>query len=1150
MGSYKILISLFLISHCFKLHSQSSTPYREVELEIYDSVLIMDSAYIIPGSVQVKDSAHSLIKILVYQKTILLIQELHTSNHLKVSYTVLSSSPDLKIQGGDTTRYQVLHEIIPMSYKNQVTGSKPGKLPVQELEYAGAFGRGISFGNNQNLVLNSTLDLQLAGKLGDDMEISAAITDQNLPIQADGNTAQLNEIDKIFVQLKRKNQILLAGDQQLQPDQTYFLRYRKKYKGLQFTTTDSVARGVLKTSFGGAIARGNFKRQTLSITDGNQGPYRLTGSANELFVLVLSASEKVYLDGVLLSRGLENDYVMDYNRSEISFTAKRIINRNSRVVVEFEYSNQSYLKSAWSFQSRYQAKDLAIQWNSYQEGDNKNSNILQTLTDEDKLILREAGDQTSALRRTTIQSIDPTQESNAIRYSIHDTMVGNINYQNILSIHLRESPDDVTAQFNYVGPGAGNYIIENALFSNGRAYRWIAPDEITHQLRGEYEPSILLTAPKKQSQHSLKIDYKPLTGFYSSSEISLSNLNLNLYSKKDQTDNSGIAWKQSAGFNKKFIESTATWNNEITVENLSKTFSQFEPFRNPEFGRDWSLESTNTVYSGDLLTSFSSALLHPQYELGYKLQRYTKQNEYQGTHHGWNTRWNKGGTNLKFYGSALLNHTPDLEGKFYRPSFDFSQNLAPNGTQIIGIGFEKESNEQLNNADHFLTPRSFNFQTKRAYYKGSIPGRHLEYQLQFSRRTDKKINQDHFENHFYADEITVEQNWQINKNSNWSFRLGDRTLKYKSVQDPITDKNNHTLILRQSFTTRSSNNGIKYYETIESNSGQEPAIEYTYIKVNKGQGYYTWIDANKDSIIQVTEFELAPFVDQGEYIRYAVTGNDFVRTKNYLFLQNFELDGSKLGGPGTKRWYKKFGLISTINYSWKMSENNTGFLPFHLQDPSIISAQGQLRNQVYFNRGDPNFELQAGNYKSGTKWRLSTGFETRTNNELFIRSRQKINKTISLENYIANIHQVNTAELFKEKDYSIENFVLEPKINVQPGNSMRVSVSYKYKSGHESTAGTKTKLHEGKIETTVLPNSPWSIRSSFSSVWTSLIGKTNPLTEYNLLQGLRPGFNALIQLNVDRQINSSTILRLGYDGRKSDGNKYIQTGRAQVIASF
>ena len=266
----------------------------------------------------------------------------------------------------------------------------------------------------------------------------------------------------------------------------------------------SKEKAVLQVGAEVAISRGRFARNTLTAIEGNQGPYRLTGVNGELFIILISGTEAIYLDGVKLNRGEQNDYIIDYNSGEITFTPKRIITQYSRIIAEFQYSDRNFARTVFTTNAQYKAEKYAIRGSYFTEQDDKDQPFQQTLSDDDKKILANVGNnlkQAVTSGATRVSAFSNTK----ILYRKLDTL-GNSDVYIFTNNGLNDSVF-YEVKFSNVGNNNGNYI-QSASSANGRVFQFVAP--INGIKQGNFEPVILLTAPNKMEMLNVGFD---LTNF-------------------------------------------------------------------------------------------------------------------------------------------------------------------------------------------------------------------------------------------------------------------------------------------------------------------------------------------------------------------------------------------------------------------------------------------------------------------------------------------------------------------------------------------------------------------------------------------------------------------------------------------------------------
>ncbi len=400
LRSISLLVAILLLTLAVRAQTpaQLHSNLRQQKIAVTADTLHLDTLSIIPKTFTVAgiDSADYQLDFI---NALLIWKKRPATDSITVSYRVFNYrlNPVAQRMPFDSVRNNIALQ--PYEFNNELSDTQKGIFNFGSIKAEGSFGRQIAFGNSQDAVLNSTLNLQLSGMLGDSIEIQAAITDNNIPIQPDGTTQQLNEFDQVFLQFKKNNWQLNLGDIDIRQNQSYFLNFYKRLQGISFQTTNKLGQNLeSKTLASGSIAKGKFTRNIIDNTntsnlEGNQGPYRLTGANNEFFFIVLANTERVFLDGQLLQRGEDQDYVINYNTAEVTFTPKRMITKDSRIQIEFEYADRNYLNANFYVSEELDFnKKLKLRIGAFTNGDAKNSQINQVLSPEQKQFLGTIGD--------------------------------------------------------------------------------------------------------------------------------------------------------------------------------------------------------------------------------------------------------------------------------------------------------------------------------------------------------------------------------------------------------------------------------------------------------------------------------------------------------------------------------------------------------------------------------------------------------------------------------------------------------------------------------------------------------------------------------------------------------------------------------------
>lgn len=1154
MMKFYLLVSFLFIATIGYAQDISSN-YREKKVALQDTV-VLDSVSINPKRFAVLDkdgnSPSPFSYRIDFKKGIIIFSEelQQQQDSLTIQYL---RYPDFLTRDYFALDPKIIVEntgSIDKLYSLQESTNQSTFTPFDGLNTSGSISRGVTIGNNQNAVVNSELDLQITGKLSDKVSIRASIQDANIPAQEGGYSQSLNEFDQIFIELYGENWNIRAGDIDLQNNNSYFGRFTKKVQGISLGGTFNNDDGSKISAFAsGALVRGVFSKSEFVGQEGNQGPYKLVGPNGELYILVVSGSERVYVNGLLLKRGENEDYVIDYNAGEIKFNPTYPINSNMRITVEYQYTDRSYTRFIGYGGGNYTSENLDLGVYVYSENDAKNQPLQQNLSEEQVDILQAAGDDRDMMNAPS--AVPDTYSENKILYK-----KGIVNGTEVFVFSNNPEDELFSVRFSLVGNNNGDYVISdnNAI---SRIFEYVAP--INGIRQGNYEPIIRLNAPVKIQVGGLNGSFHPSEKTRIDFEVAGSKNDLNLFSDIDDNNNDGFAGRLA--FKQRVLTTADTLKVEAfgSLDFVQRDFRTVERLYNIEFNRDWNL--VNPMGNQSFVIS-GVEVSHPKLGGGrYEFQNLNYTENFNGTRHVIASELRLKKLKLLTYGSYLNSKADSISSKFFRfnntTTYSFEKSW-------VGGKVALEDNQIKDVYRDSISPISQKFSAFEVFSGvGDSTKVFVEVGYQFrvndSVRNNalQKVNSSN--TYYLKSRLINTENTQLSAFANY------RTLKYEPFSNDATDTINppSTNIFRE--TERSLNSrilynqalfdgGVRWNTTLESNNGVIPQQEFTYIKTDAGQGVYTWIDYNNNGIQELEEFEVAQFQDQAEYIRVLLPNQVFLKIRENKFSQILTLNPQNWANKeGFKKVLSHFYNQTSYVLDRKVKRKNDGFNinPFEDGGDDQLGLTLNFRNALFFNRGKQHLTTSYTFISTSSDNLLATGLQRSELKSHQLNFNHKFWESWLLNLKGATGSNESLSENFVNRNYRLDSYELNPKISYLLNQQTRFDVFYEF-ANQDNQLGDMEKLNQQTLGFSFAYTNAEkvSINGEFSYIDNQFEGSAFSPVAYQMLEGLQPGTNFTWRLLFQKRITKYLDANLSYFGRKSETTKTVHTGSIQLRAYF
>lgn len=1036
----------------------------------------------------------------------------------------------------------------------------PSEMFGSNIQKSGSIVRGFTIGSNQDLTVNSGFRMQLDGMLTKDVEVTAALTDQSSPIQPEGNTRTLQEFDKVFVNIKSPHISGTLGDFELNQSGTEFGVISRKLEGAM-----GVAHyGETTVMLSGAVSRGTFRTQQIAPIDGSQGPYQLVGNDGSPNIIVIAGTEKVYLDGVRMTRGETNDYVIDYSNAQITFTPKHLITNLSRIFVEFEYSSGDFQRTfaGGAAETKLVHNRLEVGVSYYQEGDDPNSAFGVTLADSDKALLGKAGSNRLAASRSGVTYVgrDSATGIGKGQYMRDSTTVNGKPYFYYQFVQPTDTVNLVNAvysvAFSLVGNGKGDY--QSVGFGQ---FNFVGVNQ------GSYAPIVILPMPQFQQLADVHGKYRFGKDGAVSLEYAASSFNPNRLSSDPGIVSNGYGMKVGVDYAPKRVRigdaniGALTFNEMTRYED--KNFTPMGLTNSVEFNREWGIDTLTAA--AELLNQahidFTPAIKKTRLTIGADVGRITRGSGFSS------------GRYSAFF--TLGGDSSGLPAVSYRATeIDSRDNEFSN----FGTWFRQEGSIQykiwkvtpgfrLESEDRRIATTGTDSLWANSY-------RYFEYgpTLSLARFYNLDVAAQMLirnESGIIGGEILPSSNSVTDqlsvRLSEWRDFTSDLTLTYRKKTYTQSFRNlgnadNESILSKWETNYSPLDRGIETNFFYQVTTERQARLEQIFWKVQPGQGQYKWVDGNHNGQVDITnpaDFQQVNF--NGDYIlltRPTTTLYPVVNLKTNVRLALTPERFVKSDGGFMNTVLRSLSSVTL----WQITEDNQTsnvsdiyllHLSKFLNDSLTISGAQVFQQDVYVLQNNRDFSLRLRFLQNKSLSQYSIATERDYSREQSLRLRTKLTDTFYEQldlalndndvftSYTDRAHQIASNSVTSELSY-------RPSINVE--SSFKLQVSKAVDASRDNlTASMNTE--EVQVAYSILTKGRMTVSLERDEV---VIGNQQPgvYLPFDLTQGFQPGQTYIWQVGFQYRINSFIQANADYQGRSEAGGTPIHTMTAEVRAFF